>query len=186
MRQTRGNSRWSLWQGGVALGSLELCSFEFRCAACVASMGVGIQKDQKRSHLTFPPTWWLWRSGCTRSHPELGRETLQRQWYCVLRRGRVGRRQVCRKVRRLRQAKSSEVIIPSFNVHPKTARASSPGRFLFVRYLGTQVRASSASRRRARSASSKEPSRARATQPCSGRYFCGSYSVMPSLSTPAV
>ena len=27
-------------------------------------------------------------------HPELGRETPQRRWYCVLRRGRVGRRQV--------------------------------------------------------------------------------------------
>ena len=31
----------------------------------------------------------------TRSHPELGREKLQRRWYCVLRRGRVGRRQAC-------------------------------------------------------------------------------------------
>ena len=40
------------------------------------------------------PTWWLWRSGCTRSHSELGREMLQRQWYFVLRRGRVGRCQV--------------------------------------------------------------------------------------------
>ena len=30
----------------------------------------------------------------TRSHPELGRENPQRRWYCVLRRGRVGRRQV--------------------------------------------------------------------------------------------
>src|SRR5438034_126128 len=29
----------------------------------------------------------------TRSHPELGRENPQRQWYCALRRGRVGRRQ---------------------------------------------------------------------------------------------
>jgi hypothetical protein len=29
----------------------------------------------------------------TRSHPELGRETVPRQWYFVLRRGRVGRRQ---------------------------------------------------------------------------------------------
>ena len=38
--------------------------------------------------------WWLWRRSRTRSHPELGRETLQRQWYSVLRRGRVGRRQV--------------------------------------------------------------------------------------------
>ena len=27
----------------------------------------------------------------TRSHPELGRENPQRQWYCVSRRGRVGR-----------------------------------------------------------------------------------------------
>ena len=30
----------------------------------------------------------------TRSHPELGRENPLRRWYCVLRRGRVGRRQV--------------------------------------------------------------------------------------------
>ena len=33
---------------------------------------------------------------CTRSHPELGRETPQRQWYSVLRRGRVGRCQACK------------------------------------------------------------------------------------------
>ena len=39
-------------------------------------------------------TWWFWRGACTRSHPELGRETPQRPWYCVTRRGRVGRRQV--------------------------------------------------------------------------------------------
>ncbi len=39
-------------------------------------------------------TWWLWRGARTRSHPELGRENPQRRWYCVLRRGRVGRRQV--------------------------------------------------------------------------------------------
>jgi hypothetical protein len=30
----------------------------------------------------------------TRSHPELGRETRDRLWYCALRHGRVGRRQV--------------------------------------------------------------------------------------------
>src|SRR6185295_16241269 len=30
----------------------------------------------------------------TRSHPELGRENPQRRWYSVLRRGRVGHRQV--------------------------------------------------------------------------------------------
>ena len=45
--------------------------------------------------LCSSPTWWLWRSGCTRSHSELGRKTLQRQWYFVSRRGRVGRCQVC-------------------------------------------------------------------------------------------
>ncbi len=39
-------------------------------------------------------TWWLWRGDRTRSHPELGRENPQRPWYCVSRRGRVGRRQV--------------------------------------------------------------------------------------------
>ena len=39
-------------------------------------------------------TWWPWRGACTRSHPELGREIPQRPWYCVLRHGRVGRRQV--------------------------------------------------------------------------------------------
>jgi hypothetical protein len=35
---------------------------------------------------------WPWRGGPTRSHPELDRETPQRRWYCVSRRGRVGRR----------------------------------------------------------------------------------------------
>ena len=39
-------------------------------------------------------TWWLWRGGYTRSHPELGREDPQRRWYCILRCGRVGRCQV--------------------------------------------------------------------------------------------
>jgi hypothetical protein len=39
-------------------------------------------------------TWWSWRGAYTRSHPELGREMPQRPWYCVLRHGRVGRRQV--------------------------------------------------------------------------------------------
>ena len=42
------------------------------------------------------PTWWLSRGGCTRSHSEHGRETPQRQWYFVSRRGRVGRCQVCK------------------------------------------------------------------------------------------
>ena len=45
----------------------------------------------------FLPAWWLWREACTRSHPELGRENSQRRWYFVLRHGRVGRRQACKK-----------------------------------------------------------------------------------------
>jgi hypothetical protein len=47
--------------------------------------------------------WWPWRGANTRSHPELGRENPQRRWYCVLRRGRVGRRQACQE--RTRQDK---------------------------------------------------------------------------------
>src|SRR5450432_1381544 len=43
----------------------------------------------------------------TRSHPELGRENPQRQWYCVLRRGRVGRRQ-------------------AFQTHPQTQNPQHP------------------------------------------------------------
>ena len=42
------------------------------------------------------PAWWLLRSDQTRSHPELGRQTLSRQWYYVSRPGRVGRRQACK------------------------------------------------------------------------------------------
>ncbi len=53
-------------------------------------------QSKPASHSCVSPTWWLWRSGCTRSHSELGRETLQRQWYFVSRRGRVGRCQVCK------------------------------------------------------------------------------------------
>lgn len=55
------------------------------------------RKTTSFSNLCSSPTWWLWRSGCTRSHSELGRETLQRQWYFVLRHGRVGRCQVCQE-----------------------------------------------------------------------------------------
>ncbi len=38
--------------------------------------------------------WWLWQGANTRSHSEHGRETPQRRWYFVLRRGRVGRCQI--------------------------------------------------------------------------------------------
>src|ERR1700740_3584458 len=43
-------------------------------------------------------TWWSWRGARPRSHPELGRENPQRPWYCVLRHGRVGRRQVFQSI----------------------------------------------------------------------------------------
>ena len=53
------------------------------------------QTDNSFSNSCASPTWWSWRGGCTRSHSELGRETPQRRWYFVSRRGRVGRCQVC-------------------------------------------------------------------------------------------
>ena len=48
-----------------------------------------------RPDLCPSPAWWLLRGDQTRSHPELGRQTPQRQWYYVSRPGRVGRRQAC-------------------------------------------------------------------------------------------
>ena len=49
----------------------------------------------------------------TRSHPELGRENPQRQWYSVLRRGRVGHRQVFQE--------------PQTQTHPITVRLRPQG-----------------------------------------------------------
>ena len=54
-------------------------------------------------------TWWLWRGGHTRSHPELGREDPQRRWYCTLRCGRVGRCQVFQARCRHMQACSGDL-----------------------------------------------------------------------------
>ena len=53
--------------------------------------------EHRHSFASFRPlpAWWPLRSDKTRSHPELGRQTLQRQWYYVSRPGRVGRRQAC-------------------------------------------------------------------------------------------
>ena len=61
-----------------------------------------IQKSQRFTHRPndTPHSRVIGRPGSysegqyTRSHPELGRENPQRQWYYVSRRGRVGRRQV--------------------------------------------------------------------------------------------
>ena len=54
----------------------------------------------------------------TRSHPELGRENPQRQWYCVLRRGRVGRRQVF--TTQEQQTAREKKRIPTHNHDPLT------------------------------------------------------------------
>ena len=54
------------------------------------------EKKTSSSFVCTSPAWWPQRGAPTRSHPELGRETPQRQWYFVSRRGRVGRRQACK------------------------------------------------------------------------------------------
>ena len=57
-------------------------------------------KNPMCSSLCSSPAWWLWRGVHTRSHLELGRKSPQRQWYFVLRRGRVGRCQACKEQRK--------------------------------------------------------------------------------------
>ena len=60
------------------------------------------QKDTSLKNKTdyclfrFSPAWWPLRGAYTRSHLELGRQIPQRQWYYVLRPGRVGRCQACK------------------------------------------------------------------------------------------
>ena len=58
-------------------------------------------QDCASNSLCSSPAWWLWRGVQTRSHLELGRKSLQRQWYFVLRRGRVGRCQACEEQKSL-------------------------------------------------------------------------------------
>ena len=56
-------------------------------------LGIRAKNKENVLKLCVLPAWWLWRSVHTRSHLELGRKSLQRQWYFVSRHGRVGRRQ---------------------------------------------------------------------------------------------
>jgi hypothetical protein len=68
------------------------------------------------------PTWWSWRGGCTRSHSEHGRETPQRRWYFVSRRGRVGRCQVCKSQHPLISSQPYE----NWNTHGSLSRPVLP------------------------------------------------------------
>jgi hypothetical protein len=80
------------------------------------------------------PAWWLWRSVHTRSHPELGRKSLQRQWYFVSRRGRVGRRQACKRQKnhRPRTCSGEQSLQSQYQTHQKPAQAEMLGRgFVF-------------------------------------------------------
>ena len=77
----------------------------WKSSSAGAQQILGSNPEDKQPEPGFSPirmgwmTWWLWRGACTRSHPELGRENPQRPWYCVSRRGRVGRRQVFQPIR---------------------------------------------------------------------------------------
>jgi hypothetical protein len=69
----------------------------------------------------------LRRSDKTRSHPELGRQTLQRQWYYVSRPGRVGRRQACKR----QKTKSLFNKTHRKTQHNKTRSPNAAGFFVF-------------------------------------------------------
>ncbi len=83
-------------------------------------------------HPCFSPAWWLWRSVHTRSHLELGRKSLQRQWYFVLRRGRVGRCQACEKQEAVCICKIGKPFILDDNQPLKTRPLKSVAGFVFV------------------------------------------------------
>ena len=87
-------------------------------------------RKTRNFHLTTSLTWWFWRGGCTRSHSELGRETPQRRWYSVLRRGRVGRCQVCKVVRRNKFIRTHSCAAPLFKRISKRPAFHEAGRFL--------------------------------------------------------
>ena len=90
------------WRRALALA--ELCSVaQCRQKTCLQDKGTSLPPASQSTYTPGKvciccalPTWWSWRGGCTRSHSEHGRETPQRRWYFVLRRGRVGRCQVCK------------------------------------------------------------------------------------------
>lgn len=103
------------------------------CMASAAALRATSEKDKlaapAKSKIALPakscalPTWWFWRGGCTRSHSEHGRETPQRRWYFVLRRGRVGRCQVCKT-----QDKQTNIFSHSTGARPDRHAATSDNR----------------------------------------------------------
>lgn len=90
----RSNKKWSSNHLNQSATKLTEPSQLSRIQKCIP-----INAKSSFSILCSLPTWWLWRGGCTRSHTEHGRETPQRRWYFVSRRGRVGHRQVCQAQR---------------------------------------------------------------------------------------
>ena len=89
---------------------LDLTSFSKRAKPARFSVQ-GINRSSGLARSCALPTWWLWRGGRTRSLSEHGRETPLRPWYFVLRRGRVGRCQVCQTQL---QAKLLKQFMPRF------------------------------------------------------------------------
>lgn len=94
LRTARATRRDALCACGLTAGATDRRRVQNEAIASPASQNRFEPAAQAQSCAL--PTWWFWRGGCTRSHSEHGRETPQRRWYFVLRRGRVGRCQVCK------------------------------------------------------------------------------------------
>ena len=110
-RATKRDGLWPVWvpqASAVRRGSKDVFKKRKQANAC----------QLLKTYSCALPTWWLWRGGCTRSLSEHGRETPLRPWYFVLRRGRVGRCQVCKT--QLHEIKSSHTKL--------TAQSRSKGR----------------------------------------------------------
>lgn len=128
-RATRRDDLWSVWlprsslsKGAKQTGHRKTCKLNVALPPSFSKQQFPCENMVIRCVL---PTWWLLRGGCTRSHSEHGRETPQRQWYSVLRRGRVGRCQVCKTQRIIKQSSQSH----SFGPADIKGRESGPSSF---------------------------------------------------------
>ena len=78
------------------------------------------QRQTPRKPFRASLAWWFQRGAHTRSHSELGRQTPQRPWYFVSRRGRVGRCQACK-------ARNTKPLSQTFSPqHPAPTRWTKP------------------------------------------------------------